>query len=183
MNTKPALTSKQTATLVAILTASGNLPDNHVERPKTVSIDVVRGLRRQELADSKGKYVWITKAGIKALNGAVPVENVISDGAKAVKKLAVQKAKSGELNWAYRRLRRQAYIYFGRGLKRDGLTGNLKMLRDDMDAVSENYTALRDKMKLLVDNDNKLAEMGDWDTFMNDFFGHVIHPGARSKTA
>jgi hypothetical protein len=179
------LTTKQQEVLNTIAAAAESLADNHVERkPLSFSPDVFNALKKKELVGAHGKFIWVTKAGMKQvgeLNAATTTTEVLAeinkhDAAKDAKK---PKQDGPTLDWAYRRLRRQALLFFGQNLKRDGLTENLKKFREDLEAVPSSYKALRDQVEMLVENDSKLH--GDWDSFMEEFFGHEIHPGSRSK--
>lgn len=163
------------------------LADNHVEKNQKASGSDFKRLEKLELAKSHGKYIWLTPKGLKvaeSLRGrATTTDEVVSsinavEKSKEPKRLAKQIPEGEGLNWAYRRLRRQAYLYFGQNLKRDGFDGNLKILREELESVPESYKMLRQVCERLVENDSKIH--GDWESFMETFFAHVIHPGSQS---
>lgn len=84
------------------------------------------------------------------------------------------------LNWAYRRLRRQFFLHV-----RDGIEeAKKKEFQEHLNAVPESYSALRaaaihdDPVLYAVLGGRKEAP-NKWEDFMESFFGHEIHPGAR----
>lgn len=164
--TVSALTAKQIAVLTAVFEAAEKTPENHVDRKGVkFSPDVFNRLKKDELVGSHGKFVWVTKKGAKALESApTPEAPVEEPKAPAPKAPRAKKASGPTLDWAYRRLRRQALLFFGNGMEDEAR----KELREHLESLPHSYKALRGAFK-----------DSEFDSFLEWFFGHEIHPGSR----
>lgn len=177
---KAALTEKQLNVLNAIAKAAEMTSDNHIERKSIkFSPDVFNALKKKELVGAHGKYVWITKAGLKlSTEPAVTSTEIIAqvNAADAEKDAAEKKTKkepSGPtLDWAFRRLRRQLLIWGADQLSYG--PEEKSGLRERLEVVESGYSNLRSKFESLNDFKNL-----KWEDFMEFFFGHEIHPGSR----
>ena len=109
----------------------------------------------------------------------------------AAEKVNPTNADGPALDWAFRRLRRQATIFFS-----SGDVELQKELRAKLNTVNGSYHQL---MRAFTEDDNSLITIAEkfattevtstaisraacgWDNFMEWFFGHTIHPGSRAK--
>lgn len=174
---KADLTAKQLDLLKRLFEAAKNVVDEHIERSivKPFSGDVFNALKKKELVNSYGKWVWTTKQGAAVLaQPDAAVEEVVVVETPVVEKKKTKREPSGPtLDWAYRRLRRQALLFYGKGLD----TEAKKSMREDLEAVSPHtYSALHEHVTRAA-----MYKSQSWTDFMDWFFGHEIHPGARAK--
>lgn len=170
------------------LTLLGRINDGGTEMALIINKDSDRdALKKMEadgfvkIEDSKErkgrKVVHITAKGKKALGHKLESESHAEVGsaehaaartAKAHAAPKKPKKEGGErtLDWAFRRLRRQAVNFFGG----DDAEKRSK-LREELDRITSGYALLADQFGGHTSK--------TWLEFMESFFAHEIHPGAR----
>lgn len=170
------------------LTLLGRINDGGTEMALIINKDSDRdALKKMEadgfvkIEDSKEKknrkVVHLTAKGKKALGHQLESESHAEVGSKEHAAARTAKAHTAPkkpkkenaertLDWAFRRLRRQAVNFFG-----GDDAEKRSELREKLDSIMSGYASLADQFG---GYDSK-----SWLEFMESFFAHEIHPGAR----
>jgi hypothetical protein len=145
----------------------------------------VKAAQKSKLTDEERAAfgLVVTTPKVKPAKKAKPAKEQVAANIAAVeapvlekpaKKAKPAKEQVSKLDWAYRRLRYQAVLYFapvdakGKEARQEQVEAR-KALKEQFEALPHSYSALRDG--------SGIGQRG-WDGFMDHFFGHVIHPGS-----
>lgn len=133
---------------------------------------------KKAIVIQKVDNIRMVAAAVKAPKAAAkPAKPAAEKPAKPVKAKKEIKEGAHALNWAFRRLRRQAVLFFAGDdpEKRKALREHLETKCD------ESYSSLRRMFESEdVDMKKYLTKGRDFDDFLESFFSHVIHPGSQS---